>query len=196
MCRKQNRGQRPPHITCHGRDTSGQHSDHPSDEVCGWGNQVWSHCFGTERRTPPRGATGRGRDKVGGWGTRRPDVSGNELPMTQEWRGPGQISCGDTQRAVVGSGLVFGRDGTGVKGRRPGGRTPRMGALRQAYTTPHTLSEDATRNHWRVGYQINRESPNTKMVRRSGNVAVSGPLAESGHRVHNMTFRPALLVTW
>ena len=71
-----------------------------------------------------------------------------------------------------------------------------MGARRQAYTTPHTLSEDATRNHWRVGHQINRESPNTKMVRRSGNVAVSGPLAESGHRVHNMTFRPALLVTW
>ena len=48
-------------------------------------------------------------------------MSGNELPMTQEWRGPGQISCGDTQRAVVGSGLVFGRDGTGVQGRQSGG---------------------------------------------------------------------------
>ena len=150
----------------------------------------------------------------GGWGTRRPDVSGNviespELPITHEWRGPGQISCGDTQRAGVGSGLVFGRDGTGVQGRRSGGRTwwfrgrsvnayghtpPRMGALRQAYATPHTLSEDATRNHGRVGYQINRESPNTKMVRRSCNVAVSGPLAQSGHRVHSLTFRPALMV--
>ncbi len=143
----------------------------------------------------------------GGWGTRRPDV----LPMTQEWRGPGQISCGDTQRAAVGSGLVFGRDGTGVQGRQSGGEDMVVtrtlgqrvrphaapdGAPRQAYTTPHTQSEDATRNHGRVGYQINRESPNTKMVRRSGNVAVSGPLAESGHRVHNLTFRPALLVTW
>ena len=156
----------------------------------------------------PRGGAGT---RSGGWGTRRPAMSGNELPMTQEWRGPGQTSCGDTQRAGVGSGLVFGRDGTGVQGRRSGGRTwwfrgrsvnayghtpPRMGALRQADATPHTLHEDATRNHGRVGYQINRESPNTKMVRRSANVAVSGPLAQSGHRVHNLTFRPALLVAW
>ena len=49
--------------------------------------------------------------------TRRPDVSRNELPMTQEWQGPGQISGGSTQRAGVGSGLVFGRDCTGVHGR-------------------------------------------------------------------------------
>ena len=44
-------------------------------------------------------------------------MSRNELPMTQEWQGPGQISGGSTQRAGVGSGLVFGRDGTGVQGR-------------------------------------------------------------------------------
>ena len=49
-----------------------------------------------------------------GSATRRPDVSRNELPMTQEWQGPGQISGGSTQRAGVGSGLVFGRDCTGV----------------------------------------------------------------------------------
>ena len=52
-----------------------------------------------------------------GSATRRPDVSRNELPMTQEWQGPGQISGGSTQRAGVGSGLVFGRDCTGVHGR-------------------------------------------------------------------------------
>ena len=103
----------------------------------------------------------------GGWGTKRPDVSGNviespELPITHEWRGPGQIACGDTQRAGVGSGLMFGRDGTGVQGRQSGredmvvtrtlGQRVRPhaapdGAPRQAYTTPHTQSEDATRNH-------------------------------------------------
>ena len=52
-----------------------------------------------------------------GSATRRPDVSRNELPMTQEWQGLGQISGGSTQRAGVGSGLVFGRDCTGVHGR-------------------------------------------------------------------------------
>ena len=52
-----------------------------------------------------------------GSATRRPDVSRNELPMTQEWQGPGQISGGSTQRAGVGSGLVFGRDCTAVHGR-------------------------------------------------------------------------------
>ena len=52
-----------------------------------------------------------------GSATRRPDVSRNELPMTQEWQGPGQISGGSTQRAGVGSGLVFGRDCTRVHGR-------------------------------------------------------------------------------
>ena len=52
-----------------------------------------------------------------GSATRRPDVSRNELPMTQEWQGPGQISGGSTQRAGVGSGLVFGRDCRRVHGR-------------------------------------------------------------------------------
>ena len=104
-----------------------------------------------------------------GSATRRPDVSRNELPMTQEWQGPGQISGGSTQRAGVGSGLVFGRDCTGVWSPRTfvGGRTwwfqrrsvnacghtPHpMGAIRRVYTTPHTLTEDATRNHGRVRY--------------------------------------------
>ena len=42
---------------------------------------------------------------------------------------------------------------------------PRMGAPRQPYTTPHTISEGATRTHGGARYQINRESSNTKMVR-------------------------------
>ena len=33
-------GATPLHIRCHGRDTSGQHSDHASDEVVGWRIQV------------------------------------------------------------------------------------------------------------------------------------------------------------
>ena len=61
-----------------------------------------------------RGGAGK---RLCGSATRRPDVSRNELPMTQEWQGPGQISGGSTQRAGVGSGLVFGRDCTGVQGR-------------------------------------------------------------------------------
>ena len=209
MCRKQNRGNAPPHPMPRSRHIRPAFRSRKR-------RSRWVANSSLVTLIWPRSRGEYAGTRSGGWGTRRPDVSGNgiefpELPMTQEWRGPGQTSCGDTQRAGVGSGLVFGRDGTGVQGRRSGGRTwwlrgrsvnayghtpPRMGALRQADATPHTLHEDATRNHGRVGYQINRESPNTKMVRRSANVAVSGPLAQSGHRVHNLTFRPALLVAW
>ena len=37
-------------------------------------------------------------------------------------------------------------------------------------------------------YQINRDSSNTRMVRRSGNITVSRPLAQSGHRKYCLTF--------
>ena len=45
-------------------------------------------------------------------------MSGNgikfpELPMTQKWRGPDQLSCKDTAYRA-GSRLVFWRDGTEV----------------------------------------------------------------------------------
>ena len=185
MCRQQNRGQRP-------STSDATVETHPvsipitqATKSVGGEFKFGSTDLARNGEPFPEEPRGGAGTRSGGWGTRRPDVSGNELPMTQEWRGPGQISCGDTQRAVVGSGLVFGRDGTGVKGRRPGERTPRMGAPRQAYTTPHTISEDATRTHGGARYQINRESSNTKMVRRSGNVTVSGLLAQSGHRVQS-----------
>ena len=118
-------------------------------------------------------------------------MSGNgiefpELPMTQEWQEGGSYRAG-TQRAGGAAGWCSGGMARGSRHVCEGGRTwwfrgrsvsaysqtpPRMGAARQAYTTPHTLSEDATRNHGHVLYQINRESPSTKMVWRSGNVAV------------------------
>ena len=133
-------------------------------------------------------------------------MSGNviespELPMTHEWRGPGQISCGDTQRAGVGaadwcSGGMAQESRDVSQGKRTwwfrgrsvnayGHTPPRMGAPRQPYTTPHTISEGATRTHGGARYQINRESSNTKMVRRPGNVTVSRLLAQSGHRVRS-----------
>ena len=38
-----------------------------------------------------------------------------------------------------------------------------------------------------VRYPIHRDSSNTRMVRRSGNIAVSRRLAQSGHRVYCLT---------
>ena len=79
-------------------------------------------------------------------------------------------------------------------GQRVRPHTASDGAIRQVYTTPHTLTEDATRNHGRVRYNT-RSTKIHQTLKWCGGQAMwpseSGPLAQSGHRVHSLTFRPA-----
>ena len=139
MCRKQDRGQRPP--TSHATVETHPVSIPITQATKSVGGEFKFGSTDLARNgepfpEEPRGGAGT---RSGGWGTRRPDVSGNELPMTQEWRGPGQISCGDTQRAVVGSGLVFGRDGTGVQGRLSGGGHGGSNGARSTRAATHRI---------------------------------------------------------
>ena len=99
MCRKQDRGQRPPtsHATVETHPVSIPITQATkSTKSVGGEFMFGSTDLGRNGEPFPEEPRGGAGTRSGGCGTRRPDVSGNviaspELPVTHEWRGPRQI---------------------------------------------------------------------------------------------------------